>query len=60
MSDVTEAKGNAVKVFKTTAIGTAAVGAIALQVIAFRAVGDIVSSLMIFGLGYLACWLNKK
>ncbi len=60
MGDVTEKKTDAISVAKTTAIGTAAVGAIALQVIVFRAVGDIMSSVVIFGLGYAACWLRKK
>jgi hypothetical protein len=46
-------------VVKTTAIGTAAVGAVVLQVVAFRAFGDVLSSLVLFGLGYLACWIKK-
>lgn len=52
-------KASVVSAVKTTAIGTAAVVAITLQIIAFRAVGDILSSVVIFGLGYLACFLRK-
>lgn len=51
--------GKAVVATAATALGTAAVGGILLQVVAFRVVGDIVTSVMIFGLGYASCWLRN-
>lgn len=45
-------------VVKKTAIGTAAVGAILLNVMVFRITGDIISSLVLFGLGYAAAKLK--
>jgi len=51
--------GKAVVATAATAIGTAAVGAVLLQVVAFRVIGDIVTSAAIFGLGYALCWLRN-
>jgi hypothetical protein len=59
MGDLSEKKSGALSIAKTTAIGTVAIGAIALQIIVFRAVGDIMTSVALFGLGYMACSLRK-
>lgn len=52
------AKIDVTAIVKKTAIGTAAIGALALQVLVFRAVGDVMSSAVLFGLGYLAAKLK--
>lgn len=44
---------------KGTAVTTAVILMIVLQVTVFRALGDIFSSLIIFGCGYAAAKLNK-
>jgi hypothetical protein len=44
---------------KGTAVTTAVLLMIVLQITVFRAFGDIVSSLVIFGCGYAAGKLNK-
>lgn len=46
------------KLVKTTAIGTATIGVVVLNVFVFRVVGDIVSSAVLFGLGYLTAKLK--
>ena len=51
--------GKAVVATAATAIGTAAIGGILLQVFAFRIIGDIITSVMIFGFGYASCWLKN-
>jgi hypothetical protein len=45
---------------KGTAVTTAVLLLIALQVTVFRALGDIVSSVVIFGCGYAAATLRGK
>lgn len=47
-------------IVKGTAITTAVLLMIVLQITVFRAVGDIVSSLVIFAAGYLAGKLSKS
>ncbi len=48
------------RVIKGTAITTAVLVMLALQITVFRALGDIVSSVVIFGCGYAAATLRGK
>ena len=43
---------NPLAIIKVTSLATAAILMVVLQVTVFRAVGDIMSSLVIFGCGY--------
>ena len=52
MSDDTAIQPSIKKAIKITSAGTLAVGAILLQVMVFRAVGDVVTSVILFGIGY--------
>jgi len=45
---------------KESLIAGGAVTVILVQVLLLRAFGDVVTSLMLFGLGYLAAWLRHK
>lgn len=47
-----EGPGNTGKVVKVTAVGTAVIGILALQILVFRVGMDVVSSVGLFGLGY--------
>lgn len=52
-------KSALVQTGKLATIGGGAIAVIAMQLIAFGAFMDILSSVAIFGAGYLACWIRK-
>jgi uncharacterized membrane protein len=61
MADLTGPdKGALVKTGKLTTVGGAAVAVIAMQFIAFGVFMDIMSSIALVGMGYLACWWNNR
>jgi hypothetical protein len=55
MSGAVDKSGlNVLGIVKKTSLATVVVGAIALQIFVFRAVGDVLTSALLFGLGYFA------
>lgn len=54
MGDVTEAKASSLKVIKATAVGTAAAVIIGLQLTMLSAFLDMVTSAILFGIGFAA------
>jgi hypothetical protein len=54
MSDLAEAKGNALKVMKVTAVGTAAAVIVGLQLTMLSAFLDMITSGILFAIGFAA------
>lgn len=54
MAALTEAKGSALKAVKVTAIGTAAAVIIGLQLTMLSAFLDMATSVILFGIGFMA------